>query len=87
MTKRTQKLKKEAFALNPTVKIGKEGVTESIIAHIKQQLRTHTVLKVRIASGLLTGVDKRAFAQDMATKSGGILVQQVGFVAVIARKR
>ena len=70
--------------LDPTVRIGKDGITQNIITQIKEQLRKKGTIKVKFfASGL--GEDKKAAIESLAAQANATIVHQVGFVVVLER--
>ena len=75
----------ETHSLPILVRIGKAGVTPTIIEEIKRQVRKNRVIKVKFLAGNAAGKDKKAFARDLAAKTNTKLVAQVGFVAVLSR--
>ncbi len=78
-------LKARAHALDPIVHLGEKGLTEAVIAEIGRALATHELLKVR-AGGLDRDEREAAFA-EICTKLDAQLVQHIGKVLVIYRKR
>jgi RNA-binding protein YhbY len=72
-------------ALPVIVRIGKAGITDTIIAEIKKQIRKRQVIKVKFLPVQASGKDKKAFARELAERSGTQLVAQVGFVAVLKK--
>ncbi len=73
----------DTHALPIVVRIGKGGLTESIIAEIKKHIQKRKVIKVKFLSGHVAGKDKKAFARELAAKTNTKLVSQVGFVVVL----
>ncbi len=79
-------LRARAKTLEPLVRIGKQGITDSIVAEIKQQLKKKKLIKIKILSNLAKKADKKALVQELADKTDAIVVEQVGFVAVLYKK-
>jgi RNA-binding protein YhbY len=73
----------DTHSLPIIVRIGKAGITDTIIAEIKKQIRKRKVLKVKFLPAHAAGKDKKAFAKELAEKTGTLLVSQIGFVAVL----
>jgi RNA-binding protein len=67
--------------LRPTVWIGKQGCTETMIGEIKAQLRTRTLVKVKWLHN--TDIDPEAIAH----RSGADLVGVRGRTLVLARRK
>jgi len=79
-------LKAKAMALEPIVRIGKAGLTESVLNEIKKQLEQKGLIKVKALKSFAKGRDKKSVAEEIAKKTGSILVHRVGFVVVLAKK-
>lgn len=72
-------------ALPVLVRIGKAGITPTILEEITKQVKKRGVIKVKFLPGHASGKDKRAFAKELAAKTGTVIAHQVGFVVVLAR--
>lgn len=73
-------------ALPVLVRIGKLGITDTVLDEIKKQVRKRKIIKVKFLPGHAVGKDKRQFANELAEKTGTEIVHQVGFVVVLQRK-
>jgi len=83
--KQRQQLKAKAHALRPVVLIGNHGLTEAVIQEIDIALTAHELIKIKIA-----GQEKairQAFLTQICDRSRAELVQAIGSVGVIYRKR
>jgi len=73
---------------NPTIWIGKEGLTPQIAAEVEKQLQKNKMVKIRILPTALTGDNT---AQNIATKTAeqteSALVEIRGHVFILFRKR
>jgi RNA-binding protein len=78
-------LKARAHSLEPLVLIGAKGLTDAVIAEVDFALKAHELIKVR-APGLERDDRDRTFT-EICARTGADLVQQVGKVAVLYRKR
>ena len=80
-----QRLKADAHHLHPVVMIGAKGLTPAIIAETDIALETHELLKVKI-----NGAEKahrHEMAEQLCTALHATLVQLIGNIAVLYRKR
>lgn len=84
-TKQRQFLKGLAHPLSPIVRVGKAGLTESVIAETKKSLDAHELIKVRIEVD--EPKERRDFAEKLAAASDAHLAATVGKVAVLYRER
>jgi RNA-binding protein YhbY len=73
---------------NPTIWIGKEGLTSQLAAEVEKQLQKNKMVKIRILPAALTGDNT---AQSIATKAAeqteSALVEVRGHVFILFRKR
>jgi RNA-binding protein len=78
-------LKQQAHHLKPVVMLGQAGLTEGVLAEVERALLDHELIKVRI-----TGYDRDerdAQVAEIARQTNAALVQRIGNVAVLYRKR
>ncbi len=78
-------LRAQGHALDPIVRVGKNGVTEGVIEAAAVALDDHELLKLAIAG--LTKADRKADAEAIAEATGSHLVQILGGTALIYRRR
>lgn len=78
-------LKARAHKLEPVVLIGGKGLTDAVVAEVDLALKSHELIKVR-APGLERADRERAFRQA-CERTGAELVQQIGKVAVLYRRK
>jgi len=85
MTKIPDKVKKIALDrdFQPSVRIGKTGVTESIIQEIKDQLAKRKVVKIKINKGIFERSQKEEVWSYICSETKSTLVSARGNVGVI----
>ncbi|NQU78986.1 YhbY family RNA-binding protein [Candidatus Woesearchaeota archaeon] len=81
-----KKLKQKANALEPLVRIGKNGLTESVVAQIKKLVTKRKIVKIKFLRSFLDSNDKKAAAKDLANSTDSEIVEQVGFVVVLYKR-
>lgn len=81
-----KKLKAKAMALEPVVRIGKSGLTETVVSEMKKQLEKNRIIKIKMLKSFVGRNDKKDAAKQIAEKTNSRLVHTVGFVVVIAKK-
>jgi len=83
--KQRQFLKGLAHALSPVVRVGKGGLSDSVIGETRRSLEAHELIKVRIevedASSL------RGLANELARATGAEVASTIGKIAVLYRAR
>jgi len=77
-------LKSRAQRLDPLVYVGKQGLTDAIVAGTVTALATHELVKVRFTANK---EDRATLAEEIAARSGASLVTVVGHVAVIFKPK
>ena len=74
-----------AHNLKPVVLLGQHGLTEAVMAEIELALEHHELIKVRVPG--MDREDKRDVIEVICERSGAELVQAIGHMAVLFRKR
>ena len=82
--KQRSELKKLAQELKPTVMIGKEDITPTVIAAIDGYLSAHEIVKVQIQEGSL--MEPKEAANAIAEELGAEFVQAIGRRFVLYRR-
>ena len=73
---------------NPTVWVGKEGLTSQLTGEIEKQLQKNKMVKVRILPTALQGINTaQLIASEAAEQTGAALVEVRGHVFILFRKR
>lgn len=80
------KLRKKVHILEPSVWIGKNGLSEQQIREINEQLKKKKVIKIKFLKSALKKADKKTLAAELLEKTGARLVRKTGFVVVLRRK-
>lgn len=83
--KQKQYLKGLAHPLSPIVRVGKGGVSQSVIAETKKALDSHELIKVRV--DIDDSSDRKAAAQQLADAADAHLAATIGKIAVLYRER
>lgn len=89
-TENIKQLKEKAKVLEPSVRIGKNGLTDSIIAEISKHLKKKKLVKVKMLMAFLDGKEKsfrKEAAAEIAKKTGSELIDLTGFVLVLYRPK
>lgn len=82
--KQRSELKRLAQELKPTVMIGKDELTPSVIAAIDDYLAAHELVKVQIQEGAV--LDPKETANEVAEELGAEFVQAIGRRFVLYRR-
>ena len=82
--KQRSELKRLAQEIRPTVMIGKEDITPTVIAAIDDYLSAHEIVKVQIQEGSL--MEPKEAANAIAEELGAEFVQAIGRRFVLYRR-
>lgn len=70
--------------LQPVVMIGKESLSDAVLASIEEALATHELIKVKLQEGCL--LDRREAATILAEKTGAAVAQVLGKTILLYRQ-
>ena len=79
-----RKLKAAAQHLDPLVRVGKAGLTGTVMQSLEQALTARQLIKVRLEK---ERAERDALAAQIVTDTGATLIMQVGKVAVFHRAK
>lgn len=69
--------------LSPVVMVGKDAVSEGLIASVDEALTQHELIKVKLLDGCL--VDRRDVAETLATQTESAVAQVLGRTILLFR--
>lgn len=81
-----KEVKRISHSLNPILRIGKNGMTESIIEEIKNLLKSKKIIKIKLNKSISDDYDRKALAKEIASKTESILINQIGNNIVLLTK-
>jgi RNA-binding protein len=82
--KATRYLRARGHHVDPTVQIGKEGISAGVVAAAKEALLAHELIKVRILSE--SPVDRKLAGAELAERAGAFLVQTLGRTLLLYKR-
>ena len=68
-----------------SVRVGKAGLSETVVEEIRQQLRTRELVKVKVNKGLFEREQKSEVWNYLAEQTDSVLVLQRGNIGVLWR--
>lgn len=77
-------LRRRAQELKPTVFVGKEGVTSSVVRELSRQLEKQGLVKAKLLQSVEGELGE--ICADLARASGAVLVETRGRTAVFVKK-
>ena len=73
---------------NPTIWVGKDGLTPQLLIEVEKQLQKNKMVKVRVLPAALQGdITSQAIATKAAEQTNAALVEVRGHVFILFRKR
>jgi len=82
--KERAELRAEAHHLDPTVHVGAQGITPTLIGALDDALRTRELVKIQL--GRPVEEKPRAMAERLAQETGAVVVQVIGRTATLFRE-
>ena len=73
-----------AHHLEPVVRVGQKGVSDSVVAETDRALESHELIKVRLDA---EGKEKKELAEQLAGRAGADVAGVVGKIAILYRAR
>lgn len=83
--KQRRYLRAMAHGLDPVVLLGREGATGAVLDAVGRELKARELIKVRLPE--IEGAERKAAARELAERAGAELVQVLGRVVVLYRRR
>jgi RNA-binding protein len=83
-SKERAELRAEAHHLTPTVHVGHQGLTDTVLQTLDDALRTRELVKVALAR--TTDVSAKDAAHELAEKLGADVVQTIGRTCTLFRE-
>jgi RNA-binding protein len=71
-------------ALDPVISVGKDGVTDGVVAAAKAALLTHELIKVRVQQE--APLDRKEVAGELAARTESALAQVLGRTFLLYRR-
>jgi len=71
------------------LQLGKNGLTKGFIEEVKNRLRKHGVVKIRVLKTYVktSGLDRRAVAEKVAETVGAKLIDVRGYTFILVREK
>ncbi len=81
------RLRGKAKLMEPMVRIGKNGLTESVIEQVRRLLVKRELVKIKFLKSFIDNNDRKKSAAELAKSLGAELIDQVGFVVVLYKRK
>lgn len=80
--KQRQFLRGLAHPLEPVIRVGKGGVSTSVVAETRKALQAHELIKVRLDAD-----DRKPLVETLAAETGAEVAGIIGKTAILFRQR
>jgi len=77
------KLRNRAKSLDPVIRIGKNGITDSVINELLRQLKKKRLIKIKFLKSFITNKDKKLVVQELMKKTNSEVIDVIGNVIVL----
>lgn len=84
---RKRSISKRTPLIEPTIRIGKRGITESQIKEIIKQLEDRKTVKVRVLRSALAGEKIEDIAQKISSETNSRIIQVIGHTITLYKPR
>ncbi len=71
-------------AMQPSIRIGKSGITDNVVKQIIAIIKKKKVIKVKFLPSAIKD-DKKALVNELAEKTHTRIIHKVGFIVVLSR--
>jgi RNA-binding protein len=78
-----KELRKRAHHLKPVVAVGKNGLTDAVIAEVKSALKRDKLIKIKLARGAVDGYDKDDIIEELMASTDSEVIEKKGFTVVL----
>ncbi len=82
--KAIRKLRALGHHLAPVVQIGKEGITDAVVAATREALRAHELVKVKL--GGEAPIERTEAGAELAARAGALLAQTLGRTLLLYKR-
>lgn len=82
-----KELKKQGKSLKPIINIGKNGITDPQIEHIKRIILKKKLIKIKFNRSAIEEKEKNIILTELINKTNAVLIDFIGFNAVIYKDK
>jgi RNA-binding protein len=87
LTPEQKDLRSRAKAIEVSVQIGKNGITDTLIEQIINQLGAKELVKVKALRSAVENQSMKEIVEKVVLKTGSILIDSIGFTFVVYKKK
>ena len=80
-------LKTKSRLIEPTIWIGKEGVSQQLIQHVQSQLKGRELVKLKLQKSALTNSETESIAKEISAATDSTLIDVMGHTFALYKKK
>ena len=81
-----RRLQSKSRETDPTIWVGKDGVSEKLLKHVSSQLKTRELVKVKVQKSALAQTETTVVADRVASSTGSTLVEVMGHTFTLYKR-
>lgn len=85
--KRMRRLQSRSRKTDPTIWVGKEGVSMELLKHVANQFKTRDLVKVKVQKSALAETETALVAGRVASSTGSTLVEVMGHTFTLYKRQ
>jgi RNA-binding protein len=85
--KRMRQLQSRSRQTDPTIWVGKEGVSSELLKHVASQLKSRELVKVKVHKAALRETETASVAGRVASSTASTLVEVMGHTFTLYKRR
>ena len=82
-----RRIKRRLSGEKPTIRIGKNSVSQELLKEIEKQLEKREMVKIKILKTALQGDEAKGIASKIAEQTGAALVEVRGHTFMLYKRR
>ena len=73
--------------IDPTIWIGKEGLTKELLSHVENQLKARELVKLKVQKAALAETDTITLAEKVSKSASSTLIDVMGHTFTLYKKK
>ena len=86
-TQKQKEMRSKAKAIEISMQIGKNGITDTVIEQIKKQLDSRELVKIKALKSAVENSTMKEIIEKIALKTDSELIDSIGFTFTVYRKK
>jgi len=82
-----RRLQSRSRGLDPTIWIGKDGVSQELLSQVSNQLKTRELVKLKVHKSALASTETTQLAEKAAASTNSTLIEVMGHTFSLYKRR